>query len=165
MKHREFTWKENEEQEDIGYIAQELEEIDNNYVSHNYKEDEDGNITMDRYEVRILPILATATKAIQEQQVIIKQQQEQIEKQKQFIELVKEKLNMQEEYNEIFSTKTTIKRASRKEQETVYTGEVINRQKEIKKVNPKEKLLKYLENGNIEISERERQEAKANGKG
>lgn len=78
IQHHSFAWKKDNKQEDIGYIAQELEEIDPNYVRHNIEKDKEGNITSDMYEVRILPILSTATKAIQEQQKIIEQQQEEI---------------------------------------------------------------------------------------
>lgn len=66
IKHKEFNWKKDNKKEEIGYIAQELEKIDFNYVRHNIEKDKEGNITSDMYEVRILPILSTATKAIQE---------------------------------------------------------------------------------------------------
>lgn len=161
MKHREFKWKENDEQEEIGYIAQELEEIDNNYVSHNYEEDEDGNITIDRYEVRILPILATATKAIQEQQLLIEQQQEELNKQKQFIELVREKLNMQSEYDSIFTNRTVVRKANKKEQETIYEGEVVNSTLKVQKNREDTTHNNLVINAKGEI---ERLEAKANEK-
>lgn len=80
IQHHEFTWKKDNEHEDIGYIAQELEEIDANYVRHNVTKDEQGNVTSDMYEVRILPLLSTATKAIQEQQKIIEELKNRIEK-------------------------------------------------------------------------------------
>lgn len=56
IKHREFDWKKDNKHINIGYIAQELEEIEPNFVIKN-----NG-----RYYVDFLPILATATKAIQE---------------------------------------------------------------------------------------------------
>lgn len=79
IQHHAFTWKKDNQKEEIGYIAQELEEIDPNYVRHNVTKDEQGNIISDMYEVRILPLLSTATKAIKEQHEIIKKQQKTIE--------------------------------------------------------------------------------------
>jgi hypothetical protein len=80
IQHKQFAWKKDNTKEEIGYIAQELEQIDPNYVRHNIIKDEDGNITSDNYEVRILPLLSTATKAIQEQQKIIEELKNRIEK-------------------------------------------------------------------------------------
>lgn len=79
ITHRMFKWKESKKQEKIGYIAQELEEIDPNYVSHNITKDENGKVISDMYEVKILPILSTATKAIQEQQEQIENMAKRIE--------------------------------------------------------------------------------------
>lgn len=69
IKHKEFDWKENDKHQNIGYIAQELEEIDSNFVIKNDYIDKDGKKTGDyRIQVNVLPVLATATKAIQELQ-------------------------------------------------------------------------------------------------
>jgi len=70
IKHREFDWKKDNKHIETGYIAQELEKIDENFV---IKQN-------DTYYVNILPVLATATKAIQEQQQEIIELQERIEK-------------------------------------------------------------------------------------
>ena len=67
IDHREFDWKDNKKHVNIGYIAQELEKIDNNFVIRNDYIDKEGNKTRDyRIQVNVLPLLATATKAIQE---------------------------------------------------------------------------------------------------
>lgn len=58
IEHREFDWKKDDKHINVGYIAQELEKIDENFV---IKQN-------DTYYVNLLPILATTTKAIQEQQ-------------------------------------------------------------------------------------------------
>lgn len=80
IKHREFNWKKDDKHINIGYIAQELEKIDKNFV---IKKD-------DMYYVDFLPILATVTKAIQEQQELIEQLQESDkQKDKQIKELTK----------------------------------------------------------------------------
>lgn len=153
IKHRQFTWKKDDIHENIGYIAQELEEIDSNYVHKNAQYDEDGNIIDYTYQVNILPILATATKAIQELNTKVNEQQQTIEKQQQFINLIAEKLDMQDEYNNIFNV-TAIKKARvRKEQEIVFDGEIQYTRR--KKQNKKHRLIKQYENGEVEIIEEE----------
>lgn len=74
IKHKQFDRKDDGKHYDIGYIAQEMEEIDKNFVliSPATKQAEE------RYYINELPILATLSKAIQEQQEIIEQLQEKI---------------------------------------------------------------------------------------
>lgn len=155
IRHREFIWKEKEQKEEVGYIAQELEAIDENYIRHNFEKDREGNIIGDRYEVRVLPLLSTATKAIQEQQVIIEEQQEMINKQQQFIEIMKNKLELQEEYDKIFAKE--VKQMQRKVRvETIYEGEIPDREVvQLKEKQSKRKIIKHLENGEIEIINKE----------
>ena len=77
IKHRQFDWKINNNHQNIGYVAQELEKIDKNFIfkTPNFK---NGKVDGDLHNINILPILATSTKAIQEQQEMIEKQQEQI---------------------------------------------------------------------------------------
>ncbi len=89
IQHRQFDWKKDDKHEDIGYIAQELEKIDKNYAQHNIIKDESGNIESDMYEVRLLPLISTATKAIQEQQ-------EQINKQNKLIQELTKRIEVLE---------------------------------------------------------------------
>lgn len=77
IKHRTFDWKKDNRHIDIGYIAQELEKVDKNFT---FKQD-------DTYYVDFLNILATSTKAIQEQQDIIENLQK---KDKEKDELIKD---------------------------------------------------------------------------
>ena len=72
IKHKQFDIKENGKHFDIGYVAQEMEKIDSNFVSKREKNDK----LDERYYMNLLPVLATATKAIQEQQEEIEQLQE-----------------------------------------------------------------------------------------
>lgn len=67
IKHKQFEMKEDNKHYDIGYIAQEMEKIDSNFVLKREKTEN----TEERYYINEIPILATATKAIQEQQEII----------------------------------------------------------------------------------------------
>lgn len=69
IKHRQFTMKEDNKHYDIGYIAQEMKQIDPNFVIKREKTEQ----LEERYYMNELPIIATISKAIQEQQ-------EQIEK-------------------------------------------------------------------------------------
>ncbi len=63
IKHRKFKYKESNLVESIGYIAQELEEINNNFVAKIPQKD--GSETYQINETKIIPYV---TKAIQEQQ-------------------------------------------------------------------------------------------------
>ena len=72
---KSFDWKKDRKHVDIGFIAQELEKIDENFVLKKQIKDKEGNITDYGYYVNELPIIATATKAIQEQQEEIEQQE------------------------------------------------------------------------------------------
>lgn len=85
IKHKQFDWKTTDEHQDIGYIAQEMEKINKNFVHHHTIKDKDGNKTED-WQINILTVLATATKAIQELQ-------EQIENLKAEIKELKEENN------------------------------------------------------------------------
>lgn len=62
IKHRQFEMKKDKRHYDVGYIAQELEEIDKNFVIIREKDEKED----EQYYVNELPLLATATKAIQE---------------------------------------------------------------------------------------------------
>lgn len=86
LNHVEFDWKLTKEHEEIGYIAQELEKIDKNYV---LKMPNPQNNDV-KYTVRTLSVLATTTKAVQELN-------EKVEKQDKLIKLLLEKLNIREE--------------------------------------------------------------------
>ena len=83
IQHKQFDKKTDKKHYDIGYIAQEMEKIDSNFVSIRPKTDK----TDEMYYINELPIIATLSKAIQEQQEeieelknIINKQQEQINK-------------------------------------------------------------------------------------
>ena len=76
IQHKEFDKKDDGKHYKIGYIAQDMEQIDPNFVIKR-PEDKDRNIE-ERYYINELPIIATLTKAIQEQQEIIEQMQKRI---------------------------------------------------------------------------------------
>ena len=66
FKHRAFQWKDGGKFEKIGYIAQELEQIDPDYVERIPQKDMNGNVLDYRLQInehRIIPLL---TKAMQE---------------------------------------------------------------------------------------------------
>ena len=152
MKIREFTWKKDDKQENVGFIAQELEKIDPNYVQHNYKEDKEGNIIQDSYELRHSPIIATEAKAIQEQQEIIEKQQDTINKQQQFIKLLAEKLDIKKEYEEMFNSNLVRMMSIQEDEEVVFEGETkYESDKRLEPAPKYETKMKYLKNGEVEI--------------
>lgn len=67
IQHRQFNWKESKKHEEIGYIAQELEQI-SPYLVNKIQEDSE-----ETYLLNEKALIATATKAIQEQQEQIEQ--------------------------------------------------------------------------------------------
>lgn len=75
IKHRQFTWNADNTYVNLGYIAQELENIDSNLVIKNPQYDEEGNLTDNIYQVNLLGMLALATKSIQELSEKINEQQ------------------------------------------------------------------------------------------
>lgn len=75
---KSFDWKNNKKHINAGYIAQEMEEIDENFVLKKPVTNKDGQVIDYKYYMNELPIVATLTKAIQEQQEIIESLQKQI---------------------------------------------------------------------------------------
>lgn len=69
IKHRQFDKKTDNKHYDIGYVAQEMEKIDPNFVLIRPKTDNFEEM----YYINQLPIVATLSKAIQEQQEQIEQ--------------------------------------------------------------------------------------------
>ena len=78
IKHKEFDKKDDGKHYSIGYIAQDMEKIDPNFV---IKRPADPKRKIEeRYYINELPIIATLSKAIQEQQEQINKLQSKIEK-------------------------------------------------------------------------------------
>lgn len=78
IKHKEFDKKDDGKHYNIGYIAQDMEKIDPNFV---IKRPADPKRKIEeRYYINELPIIATLSKAIQEQQEQINKLQSKIEK-------------------------------------------------------------------------------------
>ena len=75
IKHRKFDWKSDNSHQNIGYIAQEMQEIDDGFVHHTTHKLPNGEEKED-WQINNLGVLAVATKAIQEQQSLIEEMQE-----------------------------------------------------------------------------------------
>ena len=75
IKHRQFEMKKNGIHYNTGYVAQEMEEIDKNFVLKREKTDKSD----EQYYINELPILATTTKAIQELSQKVEQLQSKVE--------------------------------------------------------------------------------------
>lgn len=72
ISHKEFNWKSDNKHIEIGYIAQEMEELNPNFVHKAEIKNKEGATIDYEYQINLLNVLATATKAIQEQQEQIK---------------------------------------------------------------------------------------------
>lgn len=75
IKTRQFDWKKDDKHEEIGFIAQELEEISENFINKTPQYDADGNIVDYLYSVREMHFIPYLIKAIQELYGIVKQLQ------------------------------------------------------------------------------------------
>lgn len=78
MKIHSFNWKQDDSYVDYGFIAQELEEIDKNYIFKQEIKNKKEEVIDYKYYVNELPIIATLAKAIQEQQAQIEELQKEI---------------------------------------------------------------------------------------
>lgn len=74
IQHKQFTKTTDNKHYDIGYIAQDMEEIDSNFVLIDEKDKDKP------YYINELPIIATLTKAIQEQQKQIDELKKEVQK-------------------------------------------------------------------------------------
>ena len=93
MKVRSFDWKKDDTHVNYGFIAQELEEIDESYVLKQEIKNSQGKVIDYKYYQNEFPIIATLTKAIQEQQKIIETQKIEIEQIKEDIKKIKKEIN------------------------------------------------------------------------
>lgn len=75
---KEFDWKENDSHTNIGFIAQQLEEIDEGYVDKTFYIDKETNEEKDMLVLNLKSLVALAIKGIQEQQVEIEYLKNQI---------------------------------------------------------------------------------------
>lgn len=78
IEHKEYDKIDDGKHYKIGYIAQQMEKLDSNFVVKRPENKEKG--IDERYYINELPIIATITKAIQEQQEQIEKLQEELEK-------------------------------------------------------------------------------------
>lgn len=76
IQHKEFDKKDDGKHYKIGYIAQDMEQIDKNFVIK--RQANKAKNVEERYYINELPIIATLTKAIQEQQEQIEKLQNEI---------------------------------------------------------------------------------------
>ena len=75
---KEFDWKENDSHTNIGFIAQQLEEIDKGYVDKTFYIDKETNEEKDMLVLNLKSLVALAIKGIQEQQTEIEELKNQI---------------------------------------------------------------------------------------
>ena len=99
IKHKEFSWKSNGEHQDIGYIAQEMQEIDPAFVRVAKYKTKDGKEKED-WQINTLSVLASVTKAIQEQDEEIENLKERDKQKDILIQSLLERIKRLEEIKE-----------------------------------------------------------------
>ena len=95
FKIKSFNWKKDNSHIKTGFIAQQLEEIDEDYVLKKPEYNENKEIKDYRYYINELPILATLVKGFQEQQQTIENLNNTIEEMKKEINKMKGEKNGQ----------------------------------------------------------------------
>lgn len=78
IKFREFDWKDNNKHQKLGYIAQELEEIESELVIKTPQKDENDNVLDNLYQIDSNNMIAYLTKSVVELNEIVNEQQKQI---------------------------------------------------------------------------------------
>lgn len=152
IKHRQFDWKENGEHIKIGYVAQEMQEIDENFVDKIFPdEDEKENYILQINEKGLVPVI---TKAIQEQQ-------KQIDNINNKLDFILNSLNLKNEYN----NKSPEKETKKFKNINIEFGDV-NFNKKINKNessgNIKDIISRYNKSGKVEMFERSKENGKNN---
>lgn len=146
IQHRQFDWKDSDEHNKIGYVAQEMQEIDENFVKKVFpNEKNQAEFILEINEKGLIPVV---TKAIQEQQ-------EQINTINRKLDFILENLNLQDEYNEKNQTPKKIKKVLSKE--ILDFGDIeFNRNfSEISVVEESKEIInRYDKNGKVEMFER-----------
>lgn len=93
FKIKSFNWKKDNSHIKTGFIAQQLEKIDEDYVLKKPEYNENKEIKDYRYYINELPILATLVKGFQEQQQMIENLNNTIEEMKKEINKMKGEKN------------------------------------------------------------------------
>lgn len=94
IKHRKFKWKDKDVHEELGYIAQEIEQVKENFVLKVPQRDKEGNIVDETYQInetKIIPYLSKAIQELSEENTKLKSI---IDKQQSMIDFLYKKLNL-----------------------------------------------------------------------
>lgn len=157
IKIRDFDWKDTGKNIQAGFIAQELEKVDSNFVLKKpIKNQNTGEIIDEEYYVNELPIIATLVKSMQEQQQEIEKLNEKISNYDFIIEKILSKLDIDTTLKDMFNT------LSVKKKKTISTDEIIQDYGELKKEIKKENFVSELqetrekEGSKLEIIKRRR---------
>ena len=97
IKHREFNWKNSEYFQELGYIAQELEQVNEKFITKVPQIDEEGNTIDYLYQVSDKDIMPYVTKALQELYKIQQDNRNELEKQKELLKIIAEKNNLEKD--------------------------------------------------------------------
>lgn len=91
IQHYSFDWREDGKHEDIGYIAQELEKIDENLVNKYEIVDDNNNVVDYHWTINDKYIIVNLTRAVQQQQELIDYLYSQLKIKKKKVKVKKEK--------------------------------------------------------------------------
>ncbi len=140
IKIRDFDWKDTGKNIQAGFIAQELEKVDSNFVLKKpIKNQNTDEIIDEEYYVNELPIIATLVKSMQEQQQEIEKLNEKISNYDFIIEKILSKLDIDTTLKDMFNT------LSVKKTKTISTDEIIHDYGELKKEIKKENFVSELQ--------------------
>lgn len=151
MKVRSFDWKKDKKHINAGYIAQEMEKIDENFVLKRAIKSEQGEVIDYEYYMNELPIIATLTKAIQEQQEEIEKLKSIIEIQNTNIEKISQKLEI-----DIEKTVETVKRTTKRKEEIKQYNETIKKIEHKAKNTPLKIKMINDNKGSIKLEKEEK---------
>ena len=143
IQHRQFDWKKSGVHEEIGYIAQELEEIKENFVMKIPQTDENGNVIDEIYQINPEKIIPYLSKSIQELSEENAELRSKLDEQQKQIDFLMKKFSLEEEYS-MSNTIIAMSKKKRKKKIKQYDDEeikIVKHDKELKKVVKTEKVL------------------------
>lgn len=140
IKHRQFKWKNGGTFQEIGYIAQELEKINKNFITKVEQTDAEGKIIDYLYQVSDKDIIPYLTRAIQQLYKTQKKYISIIEEQQTIIDKISSKLKMEKESIIKDTIENLISHNMNTSKPDIYNDEI--KFTKLKEIIPKEKICK-----------------------
>lgn len=146
IKHRQYRWKKSGVHEEVGYIAQELEGVKENFVIKVPQLDDMGEVLDEVYQInetKIIPYLSKSIQELSEENTDLK---DQLKEQQRQIDFLMSRLDLKDEYARMSSKKS--KKATRKKRTDKikqYDDEhikIVKRERKVEKIMKKENVLR-----------------------